>query len=73
LGKIETISSKVRNETRVSTLSTLIQYIFGILSQSNNTRKRNKRNINREGKSQIIPADDMILCLKDPKNPTKNS
>jgi hypothetical protein len=35
MGKAETISSEVRNKTRVSTLSTLIQYSHGIPSQSN--------------------------------------
>jgi hypothetical protein len=34
-GKIETISHKVRNEPRVSTRSTLIQYGASIRSQSN--------------------------------------
>jgi hypothetical protein len=32
--KSETISSKVRSETRVSMLPTLIQYSFGISNQS---------------------------------------
>jgi hypothetical protein len=41
-------------------------------SQSNKTRARNKRGSNRE-RSQIIPTDDMILNLKDPKNYTKKS
>jgi hypothetical protein len=38
-------------------------------SQSIKTRARNKRNSNREGRSQtILFTDDMILFLKDPKN-----
>jgi hypothetical protein len=41
-GKIEAISSEVRNETIVSTLSTSIQCILGILRQSNKTGRRNK-------------------------------
>jgi hypothetical protein len=44
--KIETISSKVRNETRVSILSTPIQHSLGIPSQSSETERRNKRNTN---------------------------
>jgi hypothetical protein len=36
-GKTETISCKVRSETRVSTFSTLIQQSLGIPSQSNKT------------------------------------
>jgi hypothetical protein len=43
---------KVRNETRLSTFSTPIQYSFGIPSQSNKKRARNKRDPNREGRSQ---------------------
>jgi hypothetical protein len=43
MGKTESISSNVRNETRVSTLSTLIQHNFGMPSQSNMTGRRNKR------------------------------
>jgi hypothetical protein len=51
--KTETISSKVRNEARVSTLSTLIQCSTGIPSQSSKTEDI-KRDSNRE-RSQIIP------------------
>jgi hypothetical protein len=52
------------SETRVSTLSTLIQHSFGIHSQINKTRRRNKRNSNRKGKSQI-PYLQMILFEDD--------
>jgi hypothetical protein len=55
MGKNEIISSKVKNKTRVSTLLTLIQYSTGIPNQNNKTRERNKRDSNREGRSQIIP------------------
>jgi hypothetical protein len=41
--KNETISSKVRNETRVTTFLTHNQYNFGIHSQSNKTGVRNKK------------------------------
>jgi hypothetical protein len=62
----------VRNETRIPTFPTLIQYTFGIPRQSNKTREKNKRDSNKEGRSQNIPiCDDMILFLKDPKNSTK--
>jgi hypothetical protein len=50
----ETIPLKVRNETRLSTFSIHVQYSFGIPSQSNKTRVRNKRDPNREGRSQTI-------------------
>ena len=42
--KIETISPKVRNKTRVPTLITTIQHSFGRFSHSNQRIKRNKRN-----------------------------
>jgi hypothetical protein len=53
--KTENISPKVKNETRVSTLSTLIQHSLGIPSQMNKTGRRNKSNMNWERSSQIIP------------------
>jgi hypothetical protein len=46
-GKTETISSKFRNKTKVSTL---IQHSLGISSQRNKTQ-RNKRNIKERKKS----------------------
>jgi hypothetical protein len=42
LGKIENIYSKVRNYTRESPLSTLIQYSLGIHSQSNKKKEEIK-------------------------------
>jgi hypothetical protein len=53
--KTETISSKVRNQTRVFTLSTLTQHSLGIPSQSNKTGRRNKRNTNWKRSSQTLP------------------
>jgi hypothetical protein len=53
--KNETISPKVRNKTKVSILSTLIQPSLGILSQRNKTERRNERNSNRKERSQAIP------------------
>ena len=44
--KIKSISPKVRNKTRVPTLTTTIQHSFGSFSHSNQRRKRNKRNPN---------------------------
>jgi hypothetical protein len=51
MGKIETISSNVKNETRIATLSTLIQHSLGIPNQSDKTGRRNS---NRKGRSQTI-------------------
>jgi hypothetical protein len=67
----ETFPVKVSSETEISTFYTLIMYFWNS-SQSNKTRARNKRGSNKE-RSQIIPTDDMILNLKDPKNYTKKS
>jgi hypothetical protein len=54
MGKTETISSEVSNETWVSTLSTVVQYILGIPSQSNKVGRRNKMSTNRKGRSETI-------------------
>jgi hypothetical protein len=45
--KTETISPKIRNETRVPTISTTIHHSPGIPSQSNKARIINKQNTNR--------------------------
>jgi hypothetical protein len=52
--KTENISSKVRNEKKVSILPTLIQYSFGIPSQSKKIGGRIRMDSNRGGRSQII-------------------
>jgi hypothetical protein len=52
-GKPESITSKVRNERRVSTIPNCIQYGFRILSQSNKTEGKIKKNLNKEGRSQM--------------------
>jgi hypothetical protein len=53
-GKTETISSNVKNETRVSTFSTLIHYSTGIPSRAIKQEKEIKGIINRKERSQII-------------------
>ena len=52
--KIETISPKVRNKTRVPTLTTTIHHSFGSLAQSNQSRKRNKRNPDWKRRSKTL-------------------
>jgi hypothetical protein len=69
--KCETNPVKVKNETGMSTFSTPIQYSFGISSQSNKTRARNKRGSNREEVKLSLFSDDILLYLRDPKNTTK--
>ena len=44
----ESISPKVRNKTRVPTLTTIIQHSFGSFSHNNQRRKRNERNPDRK-------------------------
>ena len=46
MGKIESISPKVRNKTRVPTFTAIIQHSSGSFGHSNQSRKRNKRNPN---------------------------
>ena len=70
--KIESISSKIRNKTRVSTLTTTIQHSFGSFSHSNQRRKRNKRNPDWKRKIKLsLFADDMILYIENPKDTTR--
>ena len=57
----------------MTTLITFIQHNFGNPSHGNpQTRKRNKRNPNRKGRSKLsLFADDMILYIERPKDATK--
>ena len=52
--KIESISPKVRNKTRVPTLTTPIQHSFGSVGHSNQGRKRSKRNPDRKRRSETL-------------------
>jgi hypothetical protein len=47
MGKTETIATKVRNDTRVPTLSTPIPCGLAIPTQGNKAGRRNKRNTNK--------------------------
>ena len=70
--KIESISPKVRNKTRVSTFTATIQHSSGSFGHSNQSRKRNKRNPNRKRRSKLsLFADDMILYIENPKDSTR--
>ena len=53
-GKSESISSKIKNRTRMSTLATIIQHSFGILNRGNQRRKRNKRHPNWVRRSKTV-------------------
>ena len=62
---------KVRNKTRVTTLTTIIQHSLGSSCHSNQSRKRNKRiQIGKEVKLSLF-ADDMILYIENPKDYTR--
>ena len=52
--KTESISPKVRNKTRVPTLTTTIQHSSGNFGHSNQSRKRNKRNPNWKRRSKTL-------------------
>ena len=65
----ESFSSKIRNKTRMPTLTTFIQHSFGSPSYSNKRRKRNKRNPNWKRRVKLsLFADDMILYVENPKD-----
>jgi non-homologous end joining protein Ku len=71
----QTIFSKIRNKTNVSTLPTLIQESIRITSQSSKARERNKRgdSIGEEKVKLPLLTDGMFRYLKDPKNAAKDS
>ena len=64
--KIESISPKVRNKTRVPTLTATIQHSFGSFSHSNQSRKRNKRNPNWKRRSKTLTVCRCIWNLIEP-------
>ena len=52
--KNESISPKIRNKTRVPTLTTTIQHSFGSVGHSNQGRKGGKRNPDGKGRSETL-------------------
>ena len=69
--KAESIPPKIRNKTRVSILTTIIQHSFGSPSYGNQRRKRNKSNPDQK-RSKALFADDMILYIENPKDTIRN-
>ena len=70
--KIESISSKIRNKTRMPTLATFIQHSIGSSSQSNQTRKKNKRHPNQTGRSKTVTICRWHdITYKSPEDPIK--
>ena len=57
----------MRNKTRVSTFTTIIQHSSGSPSYSNQRGKRNKRSPDQK-RSKALTADGMILYIENPKD-----
>ena len=73
--KIECISPKVRNKTRVPTLTTTVQHSFGCFSQINQKKKKKKEmkrmQIGKEEVKLSLFADDKILYTENHKDTTR--
>ena len=68
-GQTESIPPKIRNKTRMSTFTTIIQRSSGSPSFSNQRRKRNKGiQIRKEEIKLSLFADHMILYIENPKD-----
>ena len=66
------MSPKVRNKTRVPTLTTIIQHSFGSFGHSNQSEKEIKGiQIGKEEVKLSLFADDMILYIENPKDSTR--
>ena len=52
--KMKAFPPKIRNKTRVSTFTTIIQHTSGSPSYNNKRRKRNKRNPDRKRRSKTL-------------------
>ena len=69
--KSESISSKVRNKTRVPTFTVTIQHSFGSLATAIRAEKEIKGiQIGKKVKLSLF-ADDMILYIGNPKDSTR--
>ena len=69
--KLKSIPSKIRNKTRVPTLTTTIQHSFGSPSHNSQRRKEIKGiQIGKEVKFSLF-ADDLILYIENPKDATR--
>ena len=67
--KTESIPPKIRNKTRVSTFTTIIQHSSGSPSYSHQEEKEIKGiQIRKEEVKLPLFADDMILYIENPKD-----
>ena len=72
MGKTYSVPLKIRNKTGMSAFTSLIQHSTGSSSHRKQTRRRNKRHPNWKGIIKLsLFADDMILYIENPKDPTK--
>ena len=71
LVKTENISFKIRNKTRVPTLTTTIQHSFGSVGHSNQGRRRRGIQIGKEEVKLSLFADDMIFYIENLKDTTR--
>ena len=70
--KTESISSTIRNKTRVPTLATIIQHNFGSPSYNNQKKKEIKGiQIRKEEAKSLLDAGNMILYKENPKDSTR--
>ena len=70
--KIESFSSKVRNKTRVPTLTTTIQHNLEVLATAIREEKEIKGiQIGKEVVKLSLFANDMILYIENPKDTTR--
>ena len=65
---MESIPPKIRNKTRVSTFTTIIQHGSGSPSYSNQRRKIKGMQIRKEEVKLSLFADDVILYIENPKD-----
>ena len=71
MAKIESISPKVRNKTRVPTLTLLFNIVLEVLATAIREEKGIKGiHIGKEVKLSLF-ADDMILYIENPKDSTR--
>ena len=66
--KTESIPPKIRNKTRVSTFTSIIQHSSGSPRYSHQRRKRNERNPVQKRSKLSLFADDMTQYIENPKD-----
>ena len=72
MAKIESISPKVRNKTRVPTLTLLFNIVLEVLATAIREEKEIKGiQIGKKEVKLSLFADDMILYIENPKDSTR--